>query len=88
MNRTKITIIKPNVNHWHNKRFGIYNAYRPIDQDIILINDTGLTDNVSIIHILQKKTKTTKTVIRPSPSNLTSPYASTITSKLKHDMDQ
>ena len=39
----KITIIQYNVNHWDNKKNRtLYNTYRHIDPDIILINDTGL----------------------------------------------
>ena len=48
MNLNKITIIQHNVNHWHNKKFELYNTYRHIDPDVILLNDTGPTENAPI----------------------------------------
>ena len=41
----KITILQHNIDHWH---FGLYNTYRHIDADIILLNHTGLTDNAPL----------------------------------------
>ena len=41
----KITILQHNIDHWH---FGLYNTYRHIDADIILLNHTGLIDNAPL----------------------------------------
>ena len=46
MNRTNrinqgFTIVQHNVRSWYNKRFELYNTYRLINPDIILLNDTG-----------------------------------------------
>ena len=45
LNINTIKIIQHNVNHWQNKKFGLYNTYRHIDPDIILLNDTSLLND-------------------------------------------
>ena len=40
MNR--LTILQHNVNSWYIKRHELYNTYRTIDADIILLNDTSI----------------------------------------------
>ena len=56
MNR--LTIIQHNVNHWTgNKRYELYNTYRHINPDIILINHHALIDNTPL-KIFQYKTYT------------------------------
>ena len=41
----KLTIIQHNVRHWNEKRHALTNIYNDLDADVILINDTSLTDN-------------------------------------------
>ena len=43
-----ITIIQHNINGWNNKRFELYNTYRHINPDIILLNHTGTIDDEQI----------------------------------------
>ena len=38
-----IHIIQHNINTWHNKRYELYNTYRHLTPDIILLNDIGNT---------------------------------------------
>ena len=53
MNR--LTIIQPNVNHWTgNKKYELYNTYRHINPDIILINHHVLINNTPL-KIIQYK---------------------------------
>ena len=52
-----ITIVQHNVNKWHNKNIALYNIYRHINADIILLNHTGTTNNENI-HIQHYTTYT------------------------------
>ena len=41
----RLKILQHNVHDWTNKRHALYNSYRQIDPDIILLNDTGLPND-------------------------------------------
>lgn len=43
-----ITVVQHNVNSWFNKNIALYNIYRHLDADIILLNHTGQIDNKPI----------------------------------------
>ena len=43
-----LTIIQHNINGWKNKSFQLYNIYRQINPDIILLNHTGAIDNEKV----------------------------------------
>lgn len=44
----KLIILQHNVRHWENNKVNLYNAYRHIDPDIILINSHGSLNNKRI----------------------------------------
>lgn len=39
--KSTITILQHNVRHWKTHKYDLYNTYRVIDPDIILINEHG-----------------------------------------------
>ena len=46
--QNSISILQHNVCTWNNKKYELYNTYRHINPDIILINDHGLCDGKEI----------------------------------------
>lgn len=43
-----ITILQHNVRNWNINKFAYYTTYQPIDPDIILLNEHGVTNNIQI----------------------------------------
>ena len=43
-----INVLQHNINNWNNKRFQLYNTYRHINPDIILLNDIGQAAKVNL----------------------------------------
>ena len=44
----RLKIMAHNVNSWHNKRYHLFNSYKTIDPDIILISEHGSKDDQNI----------------------------------------
>lgn len=48
MAEQKLTILQHNVLNWTSKKFELYNIYRTVDLDIILLNSHGNSNNIPI----------------------------------------
>ena len=61
-----VTVVQHNVNTWHNKNITLYNIYRHIDADIILLNHTGHNNDnrVKIQHYTVYTKNTTNSAYR------------------------